>query len=337
MKAILSTVAGGPETLALHEVPEPMPGAGQVRVRVAACALNYPDLLVIQDRYQDRPERPFAPGSEVAGVVDAVGEGVAGIGVGDRVFGATGNRGGLAEKITLPVDACFALPAAMSFDDASALLLTYATMMHALKDAACLAAGETLLVLGAAGGIGLASVELGKAMGARVVAVASSREKVELARSRGADAGVVCPAGPLELAAAKAFKDALREACGPRGADVVCDPVGGDYAEATLRSLAFQGRYLVIGFTAGIPLIPLNLVLLKAARMIGVLWGAFASGEAQANRRNVAQLLAFYERGLIRPFISARFPLARAPEALAVIAERRALGKVVVRCDEALA
>ncbi|NIF75387.1 alcohol dehydrogenase catalytic domain-containing protein, partial [Burkholderia sp. Ap-962] len=189
MKAILSTVAGGPETLALHEVPEPMPGAGQVRVRIAACALNYPDLLVIQDRYQDRPERPFAPGSEVAGVVDAVGEGVAGIGVGDRVFGATGNRGGLAEKITLPAEACFALPAAMSFDDASALLLTYATMMHALKDAARLAAGETLLVLGAAGGIGLASVELGKAMGARVVAVASSREKVELARSRGADAG----------------------------------------------------------------------------------------------------------------------------------------------------
>ncbi|KWE68479.1 NADPH:quinone oxidoreductase [Burkholderia ubonensis] len=337
MKAILSTAPGGPETLALHEVPEPTPAAGEVRVRIVSCALNHPDLLVIHDRYQDRPERPFAPGSEVAGVVDAVGGGVDGLRVGDRVFGATGNRGGLAEKITLPAGDCFVLPAAMSFDDASALLLTYATMMHALKDAARLAAGETLLVLGAAGGIGLASVELGKAMGARVVAVASSQRKVDLALSRGADAGVVCPAGPLDLAAAKAFKDALRAACGPQGANVVCDPVGGDYAEAALRTLAFRGRYLVIGFTAGIPRIPLNLVLLKAGQMIGVLWGSFASGDAQANRRNVGELMGLYERGLIRPFISARFPLERAPDALAVLAERRALGKVVVRCSAALA
>lgn len=332
MKAILSTLPGGPETLALHEVPEPIPGAGEVRVRIASCALNYPDLLVIQDRYQDRPERPFAPGSEVAGVIDAVGEGVTHLRPGDRVFAATGNRGGLAEKIVLPAREWFSLPAAMTFEDASALLLTYATMMHALKDLARIAEGEVLLVLGAAGGIGLATVELGKAVGARVVAVASTRQKVDLAIARGADAGIVGPVGPLDVAAAKAFKDALREACGPHGANVVCDPVGGDYAEPALRALAFQGRYLVIGFTAGIPRIPLNLVLLKACRLIGVLWGSFVAHDGDANRRNVGELLKLYERGAIRPFISERFPLERAPEALSTLAERRALGKIVVNC-----
>jgi NADPH2:quinone reductase len=330
MKAILSTEPGGPETLVLREVLEPIPGPIEVRVRVVSCAVNYPDLLIINDRYQDKPPRPFIPGSEIAGIVDAVGINVEGIQVGDRVFGATGNKGGMAEKVNLAADNCFILPQALPFDEASCLLLTYATAFYALKNRARLQHGEVLLVLGAAGGVGLAAVELGKALGARVVAVASSEEKLALARRHGADDGIVCPQGPLDHAAAKAFKDRLKTACGKTGANVICDPVGGDYTEVALRVIAHAGRYLVIGFTAGIPNIPLNLVLLKACQIIGVLWGEFVSRELSAHHENVRSLLELYRCGKIKPFISERFPLEQAGKALARLHERRAMGKIVV-------
>ena len=330
MKAILNTAPGGPETLVLRDVPDPVPGKGEVRVKVVSCAINYPDVLIIDDRYQDRPQRPFSPGSEVAGIVDAVGAGVAGIKVGDHVFGTTGNRGGLAEKVNLAARDCFAMPPGLPFEEASGLLLTYATSLYGLKNLARLQPGETLLVLGAAGGVGLAAVELGKAMGARVVVVASSQEKVDLAHRHGADAGLVCPRGPLDRGAARAIKDQLRAACGDKGANVICDPVGGDYAEIALRVIAHAGRYLVIGFAAGIPKIPLNLVLLKACQLIGVLTGTFASQEPEAYRDNVDELLQLYRAGKIKPFISERFPLERGSEALARLAARHAMGKILV-------
>ena len=330
MKAILSTIPGGPETLILREISEPLPGPEEVRVRVVSCALNYPDVLIIHDQYQDKPPRPFIPGSEIAGIVDAVGSNVVGVHIGDRVFGATGNKGGMAEKVNLLASNCFMLPLEMPFEEASSLLLTYATAFYALKDRARLSRDEVLLVLGAAGGVGLAAVELGKALGAQVVAVASSEEKVELARRHGADAGLVYPDGPLDQTAAKAFKDQLKTLCGPRGADVICDPVGGDYTEAALRVIAHGGRYLVIGFTAGIPRIPLNLVLLKACQIIGILWGEFVSRETAAHRNNIQQLLELYRCGKIKPFISERFTLEQAGQALARLNDRRAMGKIVV-------
>ena len=236
MKALLSKQAGGPETLVLEDIAEPLTGPGQVRVAVRACAVNFPDLLIIQDLYQYKPPRPFAPGAEVAGVVDAVGEGVEHVHVGDRVL-LSPARSGMAEKAVGPAGNCWKIPDAMPFDEAAALLMTYGTSQHALKDRAALRSGETLLVLGAAGGVGLAAVELGKAMGARVVAAASSVEKLALARDHGADEGVQYPAGPLDKTQARALTDRLKAACGADGAHVIYDGVGGDYTEAALRAI----------------------------------------------------------------------------------------------------
>jgi NADPH2:quinone reductase len=241
MKALLSKAPGGPDTLVLDDIDEPTPGPGDVRVRVHAVGVNFPDSLIIQDLYQVRPPRPFAPGAELAGVIDAVGDGVSGIGVGDRVIGWAG-YGAMAEKLVLPAGRCIAIPAAMPFDDAAALLMTYGTSQHALKDRAKLQAGETLLVLGAAGGVGLAAVELGKAYGARVVGAVSSEEKAELARSRGADAVLVYPKGPFDGDGRRALSAQFKTAVGGEGADVIYDPVGGDYAEAALRSSGWDVR-----------------------------------------------------------------------------------------------
>lgn len=333
MKALLSTRPGGPDTLVLRDVPDPIPAPHEVRVNVVCCAVNYPDLLIIQDRYQDKPPRPFIPGSEIAGIVDAVGTGVQGIKVGDRVFGATGNQGGMAEKVNLAEQDCYILPAEQPFEEASGLLLTYASAYYALKNLAQLQPGETLLVLGAAGGVGLAAVELGRVMGADVVAVASSQEKLNLALRHGASAGVICQRGPLEKEQAKHFKRQLKTVCDNTGPHVIFDPVGGSYTEPALRTIAHRGRYLVVGFTAGIPKIPFNLVLLKACQVMGVLWGSFASQEVQANRDNVHELIALCQQGKIKPFISERFSLAHAGEAIARLSERRAMGKIVITIE----
>jgi NADPH2:quinone reductase len=332
MKALLSTRPGGPDTLVQGELPEPSVGPGEVRVAVRACGVNYPDLLIIQDLYQFKPPRPFAPGAEVAGVVDAVGEGVGNVRVGDRVLmGPVGN--GMAEKAAGLARSCWKIPDAMPFDEAAALLMTYGTSHHALKDRARIRPGETLLVLGAAGGVGLAAVELGRAMGARVVAAASSEAKVALACRHGADAGVQYPAGSLDKAAARALTDRFKEACGANGAQVIYDGVGGDYTEAALRAIGWEGRHLVVGFTAGIPKLALNLPLLKGCQIIGVFWGEFTNRHPSQHAENVAALMALYLEGRIKPAITERFPLARGAEAIARLGARDARGKLVVMIE----
>jgi NADPH2:quinone reductase len=329
MKALLSNAPGGPETLELTDRPEPQPRPGEVVLQVKACGVNFPDVLIIQDLYQFKPPRPFAPGSEVAGIVTAVGEGVSHLKPGDRVFGSTG-WGGMVESMAVAASRCNLMPAGMPFDEAAAFLMTYGTSHHALKDRARLQAGETLLVLGAAGGVGLAAVELGKAAGARVIAAVSSAEKLDFAKAHGADDGLIYPRGPFDKEGAKALSEQFKQACGPNGADVVYDSVGGDYAEAALRAIAWEGRFLVVGFPAGIPRIPLNLPLLKSCQIVGVFWGAFAQRDPAASRANNEELLQLYAAGKIKPQISGRFPLARGGEAIARLADRTALGKLVV-------
>ncbi|HEX6740568.1 MAG TPA: NADPH:quinone oxidoreductase family protein, partial [Sphingomicrobium sp.] len=289
----------------------------------------YPDVLIIEDKYQLRPPRPFAPGSEIAGEIEAVGEGVEGWKPGDRLIAATG-FGGLVEKVIIRAGQGIPLPADRSFEEGSALLLTYATAIHALVDRGRLEAGQTLLVLGAAGGVGIAAVEIGKALGARIIAAVSSDEKAQAARDAGADEAVVYPTGELEpRALSQLFKDAV----GPDGADVILDPVGGDYAEAALRSIGWEGRFLVVGFPAGIPKLPLNLTLLKSCDVCGVFWGAFAARDPKRNAAHVEQLFRWWAEGKIAPKISATYPLDRGGEAIAALRDRKAIGKLVVTLD----
>jgi len=332
MKALLSRQPGGPETLVLQDVPDPLAGPNQVRVRVRACSVNYPDLLIIQDLYQIKPPRPFAPGSEVAGIVDAIGPGVTNVSVGDRVLLAP-VRGGMAELAVGEARNCWKISASMPFDEAASLMMTYGTSQHALKDRAQLKAGETLLVLGAAGGVGLAAVELGKAMGARVIAAASSPEKLALAQECGAERGVQYPTGPLDKADAKALTERFKAACGSDGANVIYDAIGGDYAEAALRAIAYNGRFLVVGFPAGIPKIPLNLPLLKSCQIVGVFWGDFVARRPAQHAQNVAELLDLYAQGRIRPLITERFALARGGDAIARLGARTTRGKLAVMID----
>jgi NADPH2:quinone reductase len=332
MKALLSTSVGGPETLVLEDLPSPEVGPGHAVISVKACGVNFPDVLIIQDLYQFKPARPFAPGGEVAGVVKAVGEGVTHVKVGDRVLGNTG-WGGMAEELSLEAGRLIPIPDAMPFDEAAAFIMTYGTSYYALKDRGHIKPGESLLVLGAAGGVGLAAVELGVAMGARVIAAASSQEKVDLAIKHGANSGVVYPAGPFDKDGAKALAGLFKDACGPAGADVIYDGVGGDYAEAALRSSAWEGRFLVVGFPAGIPRIPLNLTLLKSCDVVGVFWGAAVARDPKAHQQNVKELFELYGAGKIKPYVSERFPLAKAADAIAHLASRKAMGKVVVTMD----
>jgi NADPH:quinone reductase-like Zn-dependent oxidoreductase len=332
MRALLSHEPGGPETLRLSELPDPVAGAGQLLVRVRAAAINYPDVLIIEDKYQFRPPRPFAPGGEIAGEVEALGEGVEGWSVGDRIIAVTGH-GGLAEKVVLPASAAVRLPNERSFEEGAALLLTYATSIHALYDRGRLEAGQTLLVLGAAGGVGLAAIELGKARGARVIAAVSSAEKAEAAGKAGADTAIVYPTGPFDADGRKALSQRFKDVVGPGGADVIFDPVGGDYSEAALRAIAWAGRFLVVGFPAGIAKLPLNLTLLKSCDVCGVFWGAFAARDPDANAANVDALFRLWDAGKIAPTISATYPLERAGEAIRAMAERRAIGKLVVTLD----
>ena len=329
MKALLSHAPGGPETLQLEEVADPQPGPGELLIRVRACAINFPDVLIIEDKYQFKPPRPFAPGGEVAGEVAAVGEGVEDWAVGDRVIGYNGH-GGLAELALVPAANAFALPAQFPDVEASGLLITYATAIHALHDRGGLRAGESVLVLGAAGGIGLAAIELAKAAGARVVGAVSSEDKAAAAREAGADEVLIYPRGPLDKDSSKALAAQLKGAAGPAGFDVIFDPVGGDYCEPALRSIAWEGRYLVIGFPAGIPRLPLNLTLLKSCDVRGVFWGAFAARDPKANLAHVETLFRLWGEGKIRPRVSATFPLTRAGEAIASLRDRKAVGKLVV-------
>jgi len=332
MKALLSTSPGGPETLKLSEVGDPVPGPGQLLVRVRACAINYPDVLIIEDKYQFRPDRPFAPGGEIAGIVELAGEGVTGWEQDDRLIAMLGH-GGLAEKVVVPAATALPLPEGRGFEEGSALILTYATTIHALLDRGGLKQGETLLVLGAAGGVGLAAVELGKAYGARVVAAVSSEAKADAARAAGADEILVYPRGPFDKEGAKALAQSFKQAVGPAGADLVYDPVGGDYTEAALRAIAWQGRLLVIGFPAGIPKLPLNLTLLKSCDVRGVFWGAFAARDPKANAAHIATLFRLWEEGKIAPRVSRTWPLAEAGRAIAHMAARQAVGKLVVTMD----
>jgi NADPH2:quinone reductase len=332
MKALLSRQPGGPETLVLQDLPDPVAGPNQVRVAVRACSVNYPDLLIIQDLYQFKPPRPFAPGSEVAGIVDAIGPGVDNVHVGDRVLLAP-VRGGMAQLAVGEARNCWKIADTMPFDEAASLMMTYGTSQHALKDRAQLKAGETLLVLGAAGGVGLAAVELGKAMGARVIAAASSEEKLALAEQCGAESGVLYPMGPLDKADAKALTERFKAACGGEGAHVIYDAIGGDYAEAALRAIAWNGRFLVVGFPAGIPKIPLNLPLLKNCQIVGVFWGDFVTRRPAQHAQNVAELLALYAQGRIKPVVTERFPLARGGDAIAKLGARTTRGKLAVMID----
>lgn len=329
MRAVLSKAPGGPESLVVEEVPDPTPKAGEVVIEVKAVGINFPDTLIIEDKYQFRPERPFAPGAEVAGVVEAIGEGVKGIHKGDRVIAVPG-WGGLVERIAVPAASVIPIPKEMDFETAAALIMTYGTSYYALKDRAKLQAGETLLVLGAAGGVGAAAVELGKAMGARVVAAASTNDKVEFALELGADNGLIYPSGPMDKAAQKELSGELKLATGRDGADVVYDAVGGDYAEPALRAMDWCGRYLVVGFPAGIPSLPLNLTLLKSVAVIGVFWGAAVMRDPRGHAANMADLMTLWSEGKIRPRVSRTFPLHRAHEAIQALGDRSAMGKIVV-------
>jgi NADPH2:quinone reductase len=322
MRAVRCNAYGPPETLVVEDVESPTPGRGQVVVTVKACGVNFPDTLIIRGLYQFKPPLPFSPGSEVAGVVKTVGEGVESVKPGDRVI-AFGAFGGFAEEMLAQVGALIPMPAGMDFETAASVVMTYGTDLHALKDRAHLQPGETLLVLGAAGGIGLAAVELGKVMGARVIAAASSDEKLAICREHGADA--VINYGNEDL------KQRISALTQRQGVDVIVDPVGGAYSEPALRGMAWNGRFLVIGFTAGdIPRIPLNLPLLKGCAIVGVFWGSFAVRDPVRNQENLRELLGWFEAGKLRSRISARYPLERAADALNDIGERRVMGKAVL-------
>ncbi len=329
MKAMLSTAPGGPETLELTELPQPEPKKGEVRIRVRAAGLNFPDTLIIQDLYQMKPPRPFAPGGEVAGDVDAIGEGVTNVAVGDRVLAMSG-FGGFATEMCIDAGRVMKIPDEMPYDEASCLVLTYGTSHHALKNRAEIKAGESLLILGAAGGVGAAAIELGKAAGAKVIAAVSSEEKAQFCRDLGADETIVYSRDMDDRAAQKEFSNQIKQLAGGDGVDVVYDAVGGAYAEPAVRALAWKGRYLVVGFPAGIPKIPLNLTLLKGCQIVGVFWGAHTLREPKAHEENMADLYRMYAEGKIKPRISARFPLEKAADALTLMQDRKVLGKVVL-------
>lgn len=332
MKAIVSEKTGGPESLVLRELPTPTVDAGDVLIRVRACGVNYPDALMIEDRYQFRPERPFAPGGEVSGEVLTVGQGVTRFKAGDRVIALVGH-GGMAEQVIAREARCLKMPDNMPFDEAAAFIFTYGTSWHALKQRGALVPGNTLLVLGAAGGVGLAAVELGVAAGARVIAAVSSEDKLALAKAHGASDGLVYGRGPFDKEGAKALAEQFKSVCGKHGADVIYDAVGGDYAEAALRAIAWEGRFLVVGFPAGIPRIPLNLALLKGCQIVGVFWGSWTERDVAENARNNEELLEMYRQGKIKPHVSKRYPLAEAGRAIEELSGRRALGKIIVTLD----
>jgi NADPH:quinone reductase len=322
MKALVCRELGALEKLAVADMPSPVAGPRQVVIDVKAAAANFPDVLMVQGLYQFKPPMPFAPGCELAGVVKSIGAGVTHVKPGDAAL-AIVMHGAFAEEALADAERVIALAAGTDLETAAAFMFAYGTSYHALKDRARLAPGETLLVLGAAGGVGLAAVELGKHMGARVIAAASSDDKLEACRSRGADATINY--------ATEDLRERIKSLTEGRGVDVAYDPVGGAYTEPALRSMAWRGRYLVVGFANGeIPKIPLNLALLKGCSIVGVFWGGFTKNEPQANRDNSRELMAWVASGALRPLISARYPLARGVEALQAVRDRKVKGKVLV-------
>jgi NADPH2:quinone reductase len=332
MKALQCVELGGPEKLVLNDVADPEIAEDHIIIEVKSASVNFPDVLMIQGLYQFQPPLPFIPGGESAGVVIEIGGGVEGFNIGDKVFAATG-VGGICEKILAHKNNVRPIPENMDFEIAAALSVTYGTSIYALKQRANLKAGETLLVLGASGGVGLATVQLGKAMGAKVIAAASTQEKVDICIENGADEGFVYPSGNLDRDQQKELSNKIKELTGGLGPNVIYDPVGGTYAEPCLRSIAWDGRYLVIGFAAGadqIPKMPLNLTLLKGCQIVGVFWGAWTGMFPAENQKNFEELFEMYEDGKINPAPSDKFTLETSAEAIAHLKDRKAKGKVVI-------
>lgn len=322
MKAALCKSLDGPEAVVVEEIADPVAGAGEAVVRVHAAALNFFDTLITRGKYQTKPSLPFSPSGEIAGVVESLGPGVTGIAVGDRVAAAVG-YGGAREKVVVGADALIPIPASVSDEVASAVSVTFGTAIHGLKDRGRVKPGETVAILGASGGAGQAAIEIAKAMGARVIAAASSDDKLEICRALGADEVVNYDAVDL--------KEALKTLTGGRGVDVVYDCVGGPYAEPAVRALAWQGRFLVVGFAAGdIPKLPLNLLMLKGADAIGVFWGEAVKRDPAGHRANMIDVLRWVSEGKLAPRIQATYPLAEIREAIGVIDRREATGKIVV-------
>ncbi|UCD61910.1 MAG: NADPH:quinone oxidoreductase family protein [Flavobacteriaceae bacterium] len=322
MKAIRCKEFGPPSSLVLEELPGLKPGANEVLVDVKACGINFPDTLIIQGLYQFKPELPFTPGSDIAGVVKEVGEDVGHIKVGDEVFGFVFN-GGFAEEVVVPANTCFLKSKKMDFSIAASFMVAYGTSYHALKDRAKLSEGETLLVLGASGGVGLAAVELGKLMGAKVIAAASSEDKLQLCREYGADETINYSKDDL--------KSEIKKITYNNGVDVIYDPVGGDYSEASFRGIAWDGRLLVVGFASGtIPKMPLNLPLLKTASIVGVFWGDFAMRNPKQNMENTKMLMKWHDEGRLRPHIHKTYELKNTARALEEIMNRKVRGKIVI-------
>ncbi len=326
MRALLSRHPGDPSSLQIGNIPDPVPGAGEIVVQVKACSVNFPDSLIIEDKYQYKPQRPFAPGAEIAGTLIAIGPDVSGFSIGDRVMAMCG-WGGMAEQRAIAADICHRIPPEMPFEDGAAFLMTFGTVYHGLKQRGNIQPGEKLLVLGASGGVGLAAVALGRAMGATVIAAASDQAKLDVALAEGAHSGFLYPAGDAS-GDQKALNALVKTHVGQ--VDMVFDPVGGPFSEAAVRALAWKGRYLIVGFPAGIARLPLNLLLLKGASAVGVFYGDFAEREKELNRQNNRELIDLYLAGKIRPVISRLFPLEEGAEAIRELSSRRAIGKLVV-------
>ncbi|MDA9034109.1 NADPH:quinone oxidoreductase family protein [Hyphomicrobiales bacterium] len=331
MKALLCKEFGPPETLSYEDVDDPVISPGKVIVDIYSASVNFPDVLIIEDKYQFKPSLPFSPGGEASGIISEIGEGVDGFIVGDRVIVSAG-WGCFVEKILVDPSALTSIPDSMDFDTAASFLMTYGTSHHALKDRADLKKGDSLLVLGAAGGVGLAAVEIGNAIGAHVIAAASTEEKVQICRDHGAKDGLVYKTGSLDRDEQKSLSNQIKDLTAGLGANVIYDPVGGDYAEPSLRAIAWEGRYLVVGFAAGyIPKIPLNLALLKGCQIVGVFWGAFKAQFQDQHNDNVADLLKMYDDGHLKPHISGVYDLSNGAKAIKDLAERKAKGKIVVK------
>ena len=330
MKALQCVELGGPDKLKINELDSPSATPGHVVIDVKSGSINFPDVLMIQGLYQFQPPLPFTPGGESAGIISEVGEEVTKFKVGDKVFAMTGT-GAFAEKILAHEGSCTIIPDSMDFDSAAALSMTYGTSLYALKQRANIQPGETLLVLGASGGVGIAAIELGKAMGAKVIAAASTQDKIDMCMAHGADEGFIYPSGNLDRDQQKQLSNKIKELTGGMGANVVYDPVGDSYAEPCLRATAWEGRYLVIGFAAGeIPKIPLNITLLKGCQIVGVFWGAWVGLFPDENKKNFDELFKLHAEGKINPEVSQRFALEDSAEAFSHLANRKAKGKVII-------